>query len=130
MKKIILLMLAVFSLSAYCQKNKKPVKAPAAKKTVLAKSENITAELSEKKDSYRFYMLAGKDTLLIKYISGRIGANVPADCKITPFTANGTKLHSISWVEKSVVGDAKTKLENITETHTEIWNIPNKAKVL
>jgi hypothetical protein len=132
-KKILLLLFCAFCLSANAQKSKKPAKAKvttvAAKKTILAKAETISAELLEKKDNYKFYLLAGKDSILIKNISGKIGTNVPADCKITPFTAKGTKLYSVSWVEKNTVGDAKTKLENITETHTEIWDVPNKAQL-
>jgi hypothetical protein len=128
-KKILLLLLAICCFSGYSQKNKPVAKAPAAKKTVLAKSENITLELSEKKDSYRFYMLNGKDSVMIKFIQGRIGTNVPMDGKITPFTTKGTKLYSVTWIEKSTIGDAKTKLENITETHTEIWNIATKTKL-
>jgi hypothetical protein len=128
-KKILLLLLAICCFSGYSQKKKPVAKAPAAKKTVLAKSENITLELSEKKDSYRFYMLNGKDSVMIKFIQGRIGTNVPMDGKITPFTTKGTKLYSVTWTEKSTIGDAKTKLENITETHTEIWNIATKTKL-
>lgn len=128
-KKILLLLLTVLSVNAYCQKGKKSTKVASAAKTVLAKSENLTAELLQNKDSYKFYLLSGKDSLVIKFISGKIENKLPADCKITPFTAKGTKLYSISWLEKSTVGDAKTKLENITETHTEIWDVANKAKV-
>lgn len=129
MQKIfITVLLVVFSFGAFAQKGKKTSAQPNAKKKVLAKSENITAELLEKKDNYKFYLLVGKDSLTIKSPSGK--ANVPVDCKIVPFTAKGTKLYSISWIEKSVVGDAKTKIENITYTHTQIWDIAGKAKIM
>jgi len=126
---ILLLLLVVFSLTAYSQKKKTTAKAPAINKTILAKTGNISVELIEKKDTYKFYMMSGKDSLLIKFIQGRIGTNVPMDCKITPFTAKGAKLYSLTWTEKSTVGDAKTKLENITETHTEIWDVTAKTKL-
>lgn len=129
-KNILLLAIVLFTTIGYSQKSKKPIKATAAKKTVLAKSEHISAELLEKTANYKFYLLAGKDSILIKDITGKIGTNIPTDCKITPFTAKGTKLYSVSWIEKTTVGDAKTKLENILQTHTEIWDIPSKAKIL
>lgn len=69
MKNILLLLLAVLSLNVQAQK-KKPVKkkpvATASKSAVLAKSDNLTAELLEKKDTYLFYTLLGKDTLFSK----------------------------------------------------------------
>ncbi|HLA54925.1 MAG TPA: hypothetical protein VK623_02395 [Flavobacterium sp.] len=132
-KKILLLLLCAFCLSANAQKSKKPAKTKTAtttaKKTTLAKAETLSAELLEKKDNYKFYLLAGKDSILIKNISGKIGTNVPTECKITPFTTKGAKLYSVSWIERNTVGDAKSKLENITETHTEIWDVPNKAQL-
>lgn len=126
MKKTLLLLLAISSIAMYGQK-KKTKTATAPKKTALASIDNISAELSERKDSYRFYTLAGKDTLFAKTIAKKNGA--PTDVKILPFTAGTSKLHSVVWNEKKTVGDAKSKLENITETHTEIWNIQSKTKV-
>lgn len=132
MKKFLLLLLVVASVASYGQK-KKPAKGKAvakttaAKKSVLAKADNLSAELLEKKDSYRFYAMSGTDTLSSKSIPKKNGA--PADCKITPFGAKGAKLYAISWVEKYSTGDAKTKLENTTETHTEIWDEGTKTKL-
>lgn len=126
MKKLLLIALAITSLNAYSQK-KKPAAKPAAGKTVLNKSGDLSAELAERKDNYRFYVLNAKDTLTSKTIAKKNGA--PTNVKITPVTCGGAKFHSIVWVEKKIVGDAKSKLENISETHTEIWDAATKTKV-
>lgn len=133
-KKFIVLLMAVFCATAYSQKGKKIANTASVKKTTLAKTENITADLIQKKSNTDFYLLVsnkGKtDSLLIKSIanSGDKAINVlPVECKITPFTAKGVKLYSISWNEKTTSGDVKTKLENTTNLHTEIWDIANKT---
>lgn len=127
MKKILLLFLAVSSIAMYGQKKKAQTIATTSKKTVLANADIVSAELAERKDSYRFYAVAGKDTLFAKTITKKNGA--PTNVKILPFAAGATKLYSIVWNEKKTVGDAKSRLENSTETHTEIWNAASNAKV-
>lgn len=133
-KKLIVLLLAIFCATAYSQKGKKIANTSSVKKTTLAKTENITADLIQKNSNTEFYLLVsnkGKtDSLLIKTIasSGDKAIHVlPVECKITPFTAKGVKLYSISWNEKTTSGDIKTKLENTTNLHTEIWDIANKT---
>lgn len=130
MKNILLLLLAVLSLNAQAQK-KKPVKkkpvAAASKNAVLAKADNLTAEMLDKKGAHFFYALSGKDTLFTKSIATKEGA--PAEVKIIPFTSGGAKLHMISWQQKKKIGDAKTKLENITESRTEVWDVAAKKMV-
>ncbi|RZJ26139.1 MAG: hypothetical protein EOO48_13095 [Flavobacterium sp.] len=126
MKKLFLLILIGTSFGAYCQK-KKPAAKTSAAKTVLTKSGDLSAELSERKDNYRFYVITGKDTLTAKTISKQNGA--PTNVKITPFNGGTAKLQAISWVEKKTVGDAKSKLENISETHTEVWDAATKTRV-
>src|SRR5688572_10522678 len=123
MKKILLLLLITVSFSVQSQKKKTAVKsvAAAAKKTTLAKADNLLAEVVEKKNGSVFYTLAGKDTLFSKPVAKEGGS--PTEVKITSFTANAAKLHAISWNQKKKVGDPKTKLENITESHTEIWDV-------
>jgi len=133
MKKILLLVMAVCSLSAYSQKKKTTVKTTtktttvSSKKSVLAKVGDITAEQTEKKNGVLFYAMAGKDTLFSKSIAKEAG--IASDVKITPVSAGAAKLHSISWTQKKSVGDAKSKLENITESHTEIWDATARKRV-
>ena len=130
MKNFLLLLLAVFGLSAQAQKKKPAMKKPAVtafKKSVLAKADNLTAELLDKKDAHLFFVLAGKDTLFSKSVLKKDGT--PADVKITGFTSGGTKLYFIAWQQKKKIGDAKTKLEDITESRTEVWDVAAKKMV-
>lgn len=129
-KAFLLLFMVVLSCSVYGQKTKKTAsksKAATVKKTMLAKSDNLSAELLEKKDAHLFFALAGKDTLFSKSVPKKDGT--PADVKITGFTSGGTKLYFISWHQKKKIGDAKTKLEDITETRTEVWDVAAKKMV-
>lgn len=131
MKKALLLFFSiVLSCSVYGQKAKKTApksKVATAKKTALAKSDNLTAELLEKKDAHLFFTLAGKDTLFSKPVQKKDGT--PAEVKIVPFTSGGAKLHLISWQQNKKIGDAKTKLENITESRSEVWDVAAKKMV-
>jgi hypothetical protein len=132
MKNMILLLMAVCSLGVYSQK-KKPVKGKtttavvSSKKLVLAKVGEVSAEQLEKKNGVLFFAMAGKDTLFSKPLNAVAG--VASDAKITPFSAGSAKLHSISWNQQRKVGDAKTKLEEITESHTEIWDTAAKKRL-
>ncbi len=112
-------------MSAYSQKGK--LIKVAAKKAVVAQADNLTAELLEKKSYFKLYMLSGKDSMQLQTMPLKLGTGLPTDVKIIPFTAKGTKLYSVSWNEKNTIGDAKTKLENIAETHTQIWDVSNKT---
>lgn len=135
MKRLFLMVIAVCSFCASAQKKPGGVKKPMSrntvtvsnsKKLVLAKVGEVAAEQLEKKNGVLFYALAGKDTLFSSAIEK--GA-APSDVKITPVSAGSTKLHSISWNQKKKIGDPKAKLENITESHTEIWNAAAKKRV-
>jgi len=127
MKKVLLLLMIVCGLSAFGQK-KKPAAKPAAtsKKTTLAKAENLSAEIFEKKNGLLFYALTGKDTLFSHPLP-KDGA--PTEVKVMAFSSGAAKLHGISWNQKKKVGDPKVKLENITESHTEIWDVTSKKRV-
>lgn len=139
MKKNLLLLCAVLCLTvSYGQKSKKktPVKATTSKVTTLAKTENITAGLLGDKANTRFYLLVankGKtDSLLVKMIvntADKEAPSLPAECKITPFTAKGQKLYSLSWTEKSTTGDPRNKVVQATDIHTQIWDLSGKDPV-
>jgi hypothetical protein len=132
MKKILLLLCCLCGIVVSAQK-KKPVKGKntvavaSSKKLVLAKVGEVSAEQLEKKNGVVFYALSGKDTLFSSALQKDSG--LPSDVKITPVTAGSAKLHSISWNQKKKIGDPKTKLENITESHTEIWDVAAKKRV-
>lgn len=126
MKKIFLLvlMLAVSSVS-FAQK-KKPTAKPAAAKSssTLTKVDNISAELV-KGD---FYIAIGgtKDTIQLKKISDKA---IVSDCKITSFKAGTNPLYLVSWIEKSV-NKTDLKTEEITETYATIFDATSKTKAL
>jgi hypothetical protein len=130
-KNIFLAILIAVSLSAYSQKSKssKTGAKTAAKKTVLAKNAAFATELQEKNNGYKLYVLSGKDSLQLKTMSTAKPENLPADAKLTPFAAKGAKLLSVSWNEKYTTGDPKSKVEAITETHTQIWDVAAKTKL-
>jgi len=134
MKKITLLLAAVLiSGVSFGQKSKKPVKAAASNKSVLAKSGNLTAELLKKKNDYSFYVIVdnktSKDTLSLKSIPGATTKeNLPVNCTITPFNSKGTALYSIAWTEKNYT-EIPDKKEDKTTTVTEIWNAATKTQL-
>jgi hypothetical protein len=141
MKKYVLLLCVVFCCAAsFGQKSKKsavkskPKVAVVSNKKVLAKIDNVTAELFKGKETTRFYLLvsnAGKnDTILVKMIvnsADKPESSYPAEVKITPFTAKGIKLHCVTWTEKTKVGEPKTKLEESIETHNEVYELSTKT---
>jgi hypothetical protein len=141
MKKIIIVLaLLLIVPTAYSQK-KKPVKASKAQTTAIAKSGNINAELLKKKDAYKFYLLLApnakkqRDTVSLntfaydpKAPAATQTANIPTNCVITPFTAKGTSLYSITWIEKSLT-EVPDKKEDKTTTVTQIWNLNTKNQL-
>lgn len=132
MKKYAILAVSLlFTVGMYSQK-KKTGKAPVAKNqaTVLAKSDDLTAELIKNKNQQVFYVFrnekgAKKDTLLIKPID----KNVPAECKITTFKVKDTPLCCISWTEKNIT-ETKNKNEEALSTFSEIWEPGTKTQIL
>jgi hypothetical protein len=124
MKKILLIVLVLCSVNSYSQKKKKPYKV--ANSSVIAKTDDLTAELIKG----NFYVFrnektAKKDTLLLKTITE---AKLPTDCLIKKFTTKATPLYCITWVEKSS-NDTSLKKELVTATNTQIWNPATKLQV-
>jgi hypothetical protein len=136
-KTFLLLFVALLSTVSYAQKSKKTKASPktkvvASNKKVVAKADNITAEFFKGKEVSKLYLLvpnaAKADTVTIKTFTDKVN-NLPVEVRITPFMAKGTKLYSVTWTEKSKVGDAKTKLEESTENHTEIFDLSTRTNV-
>lgn len=126
----------LIATSAFAQK-KKPAKNTKVDKTVVGQSQNMTAELLKGKDAYRLYLLNGigkkADTVSLERYAFDPKApadtkikNLPENLTITPFTAKGTKLYNITWLEKSLT-EVPDKKEDATRTVTQIWNLQSKA---
>ncbi len=125
MKKILLLVLLVFSCGIYSQKKKKIVKkAPASE--VIAKNNDLTAEIF-KSDFYLFKNVNGvkKDTLLLKTFTEKV---TPLECVITTFVAKAIPLYCITWKENKKI-DTKLKKENTDISIAQIWNPATKTLV-
>jgi hypothetical protein len=129
---VILAVSLLFTVGMYSQKKKAGGKAPAAKSqtTVLAKADDLTAELIKNKNQQTFYVFRNekgtkKDTLLVKAIDKAL----PSECKITTFKAKDTPLCCITWTEKNIT-ETKTKNEEALSTYSEIWEPATKTQIL
>ena len=126
MKKIVLLLLLLFCGNMYSQKKKKSPKAKTPTTNVVAKTDNLTAELI-KGNFYVFRIdkAAKKDTLLLKTFSS---STVPTDCIIKKFTAKTLPLYCITWTENTS-NDSNTKKELIASKNAQIWNPAAKMQL-
>ncbi len=126
MKKIILSLILILCLTPSYSQKKKPIKKAPVTTSVLAKTENLTAEIV--KSNFYLFIGAGakKDTILLKALDVN---KMLTDCKITPFTSKGTKLYAVSWMEKTIT-ETKLKKEEALTTFTEVCDIVSKSKVL
>lgn len=123
MKKLITILFVVISAAGIGQKKKSKVNPIIP----LAKFENISLELNKSDFNLIITTQEGtKETVLIKNIASGV---TPKDCKITKFLANGTSFYNLTWIEKTTVGDPKTKVEETTKTINEVWDISAKTKV-
>jgi hypothetical protein len=134
MKKIILLVaLSLCFTTGYSQK-KKGAKKSGTPASVLAKVNELTAQLTPKKD--RFEVLFGKDTLFTRKIdlSGNNkpttkNNNIPTTCSITPVVVKGTPLYCITWSDNNI-NEVTDKTEDRIKVYSEIWNPVTKTQVL
>ncbi len=124
MKKLFLLILISFlSICSNAQKKKKST--PKVSKTnVLAKLDNLTAEII--KNNFNIYIINGKlkDSINIK----TVGTIPPTDCVLKSFTSKGIKMYLLTYNEKSLVQNPN-KTEDITATNSEILDVSTKTKV-
>ena len=126
MKKTLLLFaLALITTVGYSQKKKKSSSKSSASSEVLAKSDNLSAEMV--KNEFHLYLNDGgkKEALFTRPIDAK---RKLSECKITSFKVKDTKLYYISWIEK---GTSKTdlKTEEVTSTVSEIWEVSTKTQV-
>ena len=126
MKKIALLVVLSFlCTSVYSQKKKSKAKKATTSSSVLAKADNVTAEIVKGK----FYLSIEdkgkkKDTITIKSVDSK---SAPKDCKITAFTAKNNPLYLITWTENATK-ETPDKKEEITLTYSEIYELSSKTK--
>lgn len=115
----------MLSISTYSQKKKKKVTKKAISSLILAKTDDVTAEVVKDK----FYIFSSvvnsqKDTVATKIIDSK---NLPTDCKIISFNVKSKKLYAITWVEKSTT-QTDTKTEEVTQNFAQIFDITTKLK--
>lgn len=125
MKKIVLLVLvSIFCTSVYSQKKKKVIPKKETS-VVLAKADNLSAEIV--KESFYLFINSGakKDTLVLKTIDVN---NVPTECKIMPFKAKAISLYLITWVEKAT-SKSDFKTEEVVNVYSEIFDVVTKTQV-
>ena len=128
MKKIVLFaFIFLFTTSMYSQK-KKVVNSAAAKNTVaLAKIDNLVAEV--KTGNFQITINENgkaKDAIIIKTADAKFA---PIDCKLSSFTASGTKLYLLTWTEKTL-NKTDVKTEEITTIYSNIYEITSKKLAL
>ncbi|MBF6642035.1 hypothetical protein IVB69_11135 [Flavobacterium sp. J49] len=126
MKRIfVLVLIALLSVNAYSQK-KKPVTKKTGATSGLAKVDNLVAEV--KKGNFQVTINENgkeKDAMIVKAADAKFA---PTNCKLTAFTANGTKLYLLTWTEMVQIKTNK-KTEDITNVYSVIYEIANKKQV-
>jgi len=127
MKRIVLLaLIALLSVNAYSQKKKPAAKKPTAAASGLAKADNLVAEV--KKGNFQVTINENgkeKDAMIVKAVDAKFA---PTNCKLTSFTANGTKLYLLTWTEIVQIKTAK-KTEDITNVYSVIYEVNAKKQV-
>jgi len=126
MKKMVLLaFIALLSANSFAQKKK-----TSAKKVVAtagyAKVDNLVAEV--KSGNFQVTINENgkpKDAMIVKAADASF---TPLECKLSSFTAGGTKLYLLTWSEKS---GSKTdlKTEDITTIYSVVYEITAKKQV-
>jgi hypothetical protein len=125
MKKIVLIsFFTLLSLIAYSQKKKV---APVAKVSpVLAKVDNLVAEI--KSGVFQISILEGtkqKDFIVVKNVDAKFKAT---NCQLKAFTSNGAKLYLLTWTETvQIKTDLKT--EDLTTIYSVVYEINSKKQV-
>jgi hypothetical protein len=122
MKKIILSFFLIISTFGFSQKKKSKVNPI----TVLAKVENISVETNKSDLNLLIISAEGKkESTLIKTFEPGTAIK---DCKITKFLSGGVSFCNISWMERVVIGEPKTKIEETIKTINQIWDVNTKTK--
>lgn len=131
MRKIILLLLLTVTSLGYSQKKKTSKKTTSTSKSVLAKLDNLSAEIITDKKGKKLVLFvtngSSKDTLELKKIESVVFN--PLNFTIKSFTTNGVKLYCLNWQEKNAI-ETKVKKENQDIMESQIWNIESKELLI
>ncbi len=126
MKKIIVLALILLASSQSFSQKKKAVAKKPVTAACISKLDNLTAEVKSGKFQIT---IAGKgktsDAIIVK--SSDAGG-APSDCKLSSFTASGTKLYLLQWAEKSLIKTGN-KTEDKTTIYSTVYEITSKKQV-
>ena len=124
---VVLALIAMLSINAYSQKNKPVTKKPTTTAASgLAKVDNLVAEV--KKGNFQVTINENgkeKDAMIVKAADAKFA---PTNCKLTSFTASGTKLYLLTWTEIVQIKTNK-KTEDITNVYSVIYEITAKKQV-
>jgi hypothetical protein len=127
MKRIVLLaLIAMLSINAYSQKKKPAAKKATTTASAFPKVDNLQVEI--KGGNFQVAITEkGKpaDALVVKAVDAKFA---PTNCKLTSFTASGTKLYLLTWTE-AVQIKTKLKTEDITNVYSVIYEISKKKQV-
>jgi hypothetical protein len=128
MKKIIfLLALSFISIGVFSQKKK----TSSSSSSVLAKVDNITAQIITDKKAKKLVLFVknetGVDTLEVK---NTIDASFkPENFSLSSFTVENTKLYIVNWNE-NITTTTKIKHESQDITESQIWNVQTKKMLV
>lgn len=133
-KLVILLLFALISTATFAQKPKSKSKeknTTVSKNVVLAKADNITAEVitinKEKKVVLFVKNSTSTDTLELKKIE--TADFKPSGFTLKSYVINGKKFHHVNWKEQ-VKTDAKLKKETADFTEDQLWDTETKTLLL
>ncbi|WP_130733676.1 hypothetical protein [Flavobacterium sp. J27] len=130
MKRIFLVSLLILSTVCFSQKKKSTTKKSNAK-TVLAKVDNISAEMISvnKQKQIVLFVTNGNvlDTLKLK-TSDNLDFK-PLNFAISSYTTNNVKLYYVHWEENNVIS-TKLKKEDENFVESQIWNVSKKELLI
>lgn len=133
MKKFLLLLVLLSSITGFAQKGKSKSKSKpsTSKNVVLSSSDNVFAEIitvnTEKKIVLFVKNTDKTDTLVVKKIEDKNFK--PSNFTVKSYTTNGKKFFHVNWKEEIKV-DTKLKKENGIITEDQLWDTETKTLLL
>lgn len=129
MKRAFLVLLLIVATTGFSQK-KKTTSKKTTSKSVLAKIDNLTAEITtvNKQKKIVLFVINDETKETIELSNNNPDLN-PINFTITPFTINNVKLYHIHWEEKNKIS-TKLKNEDQNIVESQIWNIEKKELLL
>jgi len=122
MKKIAILLMALFISATYGQKKKGGAKAPATTVAeVLAKNGDASVKMNKSK----VLLIVAKDTMVL----AENRTTAPTNCKVVPVKIKTNTFYCITWIETAKT-DTKLKKEEAAITESQIWNPLTKTLLI